>query len=140
MRFDPELQEYIPQHPVVDRTTANIVGNRNPMANPQELELAAEISSGVRNLSSLTYTDLMQLDNIDLGHQTNKLVISEMLARQEESDSPDVEPPSAPSVDTSLAKSGTTAEECFKSDHRNRFENDRRDERNDEYRNDRRSK
>jgi hypothetical protein len=135
MRFDPELQEYVPQNPVVDGTTANIVGGQNPMARPQELELGAEVASGARRLSSLSYTELMQLDDLDLGHQTNKMVISEMLARHEEPQPPDPDPPSCPNVDSSLAKGDTTAEDTFKSDYRNKFKNDRRNEGQNDRRN-----
>ena len=140
MRFDPELQEYVPRTPGVDSTTANIVGSQNPMADPQELELAAAVTSGTRDLSSLSYTELLRLESLDLGHGTNKLVISEMLARHEESQPPSVDPPSAPDVDASLARSGTTAEETFKSDYRNQFRNDRREQTYDDSRNDRRSR
>lgn len=140
MRFDPEPQEYVPQNPVVDRTTANIVGNQNPMAEPQELELAAEVASGTRRLSSMSYTELMQLDDLDLGHQTNKMVISEMLARHEEPQPPNPEPPSYPEVDSSLAKSDTTAEDTFKSDYRDQFKNERREMRRNDSKNDRRSR
>lgn len=140
MRFDPHRQEYVSQNPAIDRTTANIVGTQNPVANPQELELGAEIASGGRSLSALSYTELMSLDDLDLGHQTNKLVISEMLSRNEDPVSPASERPISPEVDQSLAESDITAEEAFKSDHRDEYKDDRLDERNDDSQNDRRSR
>lgn len=141
MRFDPELQEYVPENPLVDRTTAQIVGSRNPVARDDKVELGAEVASGARKLSSLSASELQQLQDLDLGHTTNKMVISEMMAREPEPVETQVGTDSFESsvdVDSTLAESDKTASEAFKSDFKEEFRDERRVDRQDDFKSDRR--
>lgn len=142
MYFDPAYQEYIPENPAVDRTTAQIVGSRNPGVLDNKAELGAEVASGARNLKSLTYSELMQLQDLDLGHSTNKMVISEIMARERDPIDDNVYPEATePSldVDPSLAESDRTASEAFKSDFKDEFRDERKIDRKDDFKHDRRS-
>ena len=141
MRFDPELQEYVPENPLVDRTTAQIVGSRNPVARGDKIELGVEVASGARKLSSLSSSELQQLQDIDLGHTTNKMVISEKMARVPDPIETQVDTGSfEPSVDvgSTLAESDKTASEAFKSDFREKYRDEKRVDRQDDFRSSRR--